>query len=92
MIKLLLTAFSLGLASLDLTGALVSHVPPILVLAFALTGESERVVSRTRAIWAKVDPWIVRLVPVVVLLVGVLFLLDALWWYATGEFFVPGWK
>jgi len=41
---------------------------------------------------AKVNPWIVRLVTVVVLLVGMLFLLDALWWYATGDFFVPGWK
>ena len=71
------------------TWTLVSHIPLVLVLAFALSGENERVVIWVRTFWARISPWIVRLVTGVVLLVGTFFVLDALWWYATGEFFVP---
>jgi len=31
----------------------------------------------------------VRLITGLVLLVGILFVLDALWYYATGELFIP---
>jgi hypothetical protein len=71
------------------TWTFVSHVPLVLVLAFALSGESERVVILARTWWARISPWMVRLVTIVVLLVGTLFVLDALWWYVTGEFFIP---
>jgi len=71
------------------TWTLVSHFPLVVVLAFALSGENERVVIWVRILWAKTSPWIVRLVTGVVLLVGTFFVLDALWWYVTGEFFVP---
>ena len=71
------------------TWTLVSHIPLVLVLVFALSGESERVVSRVRNLWAKISPWIVRLVTIVVLAVGTLLLLDAVWFYLTGEFFIP---
>jgi hypothetical protein len=71
------------------TWTFVSHVPLVLVLAFALSGESERVVVLVRTWWARISPWMVRLVTIVVLLVGTLFVLDALWWYVTGEFFIP---
>ncbi|CAN5290238.1 hypothetical protein BH24ACT17_BH24ACT17_02380 [soil metagenome] len=71
------------------TWTLVSHIPLVLVLAFALSGQNERVVIWVRTLWARISPWIVRLVTGVVLLVGTFFVLDALWWYATGEFFVP---
>jgi hypothetical protein len=66
---------------------LVSHIP--LVLAFALSGESERVAVRVRTLWAKISPWIVRLVTIGVLLVGTFLVLDALRYFATGELFIP---
>jgi hypothetical protein len=67
----------------------VSHVPLVLVLAFALTGENERVVTTVRTLWAKVSPWMVRLVTVFVLLVALLLLLDAFWYFITGDLFLP---
>jgi hypothetical protein len=70
------------------TWTFVSHVPLILVLAFALSGESERVVVRVQTLFARISPWMVRLITGVVLLVGFLFLLDALWYYETGELFI----
>ena len=71
------------------TWTFVSHVPLILVLAFALSGESEQVVVRVQTLFARTSPWMVRLITGAVLLVGFLFLLDALWYYATGELSIP---
>ena len=71
------------------TWTLVSHVPLILVLAFTLSVDHERVVVRVQTLSARISPWMVRLITGVVLLVGFLFLLDALWFYATGELFIP---
>lgn len=59
------------------------------MLAFALSGQNERVVAWVQTWWEKLDPWIVRLVTIAVFLVGTLFLLDALWFYATGDLFLP---
>ena len=72
-----------------LTWTLVSHIPLALVPAFALSGESEQIVVRVRTLWAKIGPWMVRLVTVVVLLVGTFLVLDALWYYVAGEFLIP---
>jgi hypothetical protein len=72
------------------TWTIVSHGPPVLVLAFALSGENERVVVRVRSIRERISPWIARLITAVVLLVGTLISLDAIWWYLTGGFFIPG--
>ena len=71
------------------TWTLVSHIPLVLVLAFALIVDHERIVSCVQTTWARVNPLIARLVTGVVLVVGILFLLDALGWYLTGELFVP---
>ena len=71
------------------TWTLVSHVPLILVLVFALSVDHERVVIWVQTFWAKISPWIFRLITGLVILVGVLFLLDALGWYLTGELFIP---
>ncbi len=71
------------------TWTLVSHIPLVLVLAFALIVDNERIVSWVQTTWARVSPLIARLVTGVVLLVGILFLLDALGWYLTGELFIP---
>ena len=71
------------------TWTLVSHTPLVLVLAFALIGENERLVTWVRTLWARVSPLMLRLVTGIILLVGTFLLLDALWWFATGEFFIP---
>jgi hypothetical protein len=73
------------------TWTLVSHTPLVFVLAFAVSGDHERVVGWFQTWWARISPLIVNLVTSVVLLVGTFFLLDAAWWYVTGEFLIPGW-
>jgi hypothetical protein len=78
-----------SVAAAHSTWTLVSHIPLVLVLAFALCGESERVVILVRTLWAKIGPWMVRLVTIVVLLVGTFLVLDALWYYVAGEFLIP---
>jgi hypothetical protein len=72
-----------------LTWTLVSHIPLILVLVLALSVDHERVVARVQTLFARVSPWMVRLITTLLLLVGVLLLLDAFWFYVTGELFVP---
>ena len=72
------------------TWTLVSHVPLVLVLAFALSGQNERVSTWVRNLRARISPLVVRLVTIAVFLVATYFLLDALWFYVTGEFFIPG--
>lgn len=71
------------------TWAFVSHVPLVLVLAFALGGENERVVTWVRTWWARISPWMVRLVTIFVFLVATLLLLDAFWYFVTGDLFLP---
>jgi cytochrome c biogenesis protein CcdA len=72
------------------TYALVSHTPLILLLVFALTIDHGRVVRWFQGAWERVRPLATRLITGVVLLVGALFLLDAVWWHFTGAFLVPG--
>ena len=71
------------------TWTLVSHVPLILVLAFVLSVDHEQVVVRVQTLFARISPWMVRLITGVVLLVGFLLLLDAFWFYVTGDVFIP---
>ena len=71
------------------TWTFVSHTPLILVLVLALSVDHERVVAWVQILWARISPWMVRLVTGLVLLVGLLLLLDAYWFYLTGDLFVP---
>jgi hypothetical protein len=59
------------------------------VLALALSVNHERVVVWVHTLFTRLNPWMVRLITGLVLLVGFLFVLDALWYHATGEFFIP---
>jgi hypothetical protein len=72
------------------TWTLVSHTPLVFVLALVASGDHERVVSWFQSWWARARPVVVHLVTSVVLLVGAFLLLDAAWWYVTGEFLIPG--
>ena len=71
------------------TWTLVSHTPLLLVLAFALSGANERLATWIQTRWERINPWIARLVTTVVLLVGLLLLLDATWFYLTGDLYLP---
>ena len=71
------------------TWTLVSHVPLILVLALALSVNHERIVVWVQTLFARLSLWMVRLITGLVLLAGFLFVLDALWYHATGELFIP---
>jgi hypothetical protein len=71
------------------TWTLVSHIPLILVLVLALSVDHERVGGRVQALWARISPWMLRLITGAVLLVGSLLLLDAFLFYITGDLFIP---
>jgi hypothetical protein len=71
------------------TWTLVSHIPLVLVLSFALVGQNERVVTWVRTVWGRISPLMVRLITIFVLLAGMFLLVDALWWFATGNFLIP---
>jgi hypothetical protein len=49
----------------------------------------ERVVIWVQTLWARISPWMVRLITGLVLLVASLCLLDASWYNANGELFIP---
>lgn len=67
----------------------VSQAPLVLVLIAMACGKHEGVMVWFRSWWTKVRRAIGRMVTSAVLLVGALFLLDAGWWFVTGEFLVP---
>ena len=67
----------------------VSHAPLILLLILALSTDHDLVASRFQTWWRRIRPIIVRLVTGTVLLAGVLFLLDAAWYFITGDLFLP---
>jgi hypothetical protein len=71
------------------TWVVVSHAPLILFLVLALSIDHERVVATFQTWWSRIRPVIVRLVTGTVLLAGALFLLDAAWYFITGELFLP---
>ncbi len=67
----------------------VSQAPLVLLLAAMAGGKHERFVARFGSWWERVRPAVGRLVTAAALLVGAFFVLDAGWWFATGEFLVP---
>jgi hypothetical protein len=68
---------------------LVSQGPLVLVLGAMAGGKHKGVVIWFRSLWPRLRPAIGRLVTGAVLLVGAFFLLDAGWWFVTGELLVP---
>lgn len=68
---------------------LVSHAPLILLLVLALSSDHERVVAWFQGWWTKIRPFTVRLVTVTAMFLGAAFLLDAAWFYLTGDLFLP---
>ncbi len=71
------------------TWVFVSHAPLILLLVFALVSDRARVVARFQGWWTMIRPYTVRFVTVAAILIGVAFLLDAAWFFATGDLLLP---
>ena len=68
---------------------IVSHAPLILLLVLAVSTDHDLVVNRFQSWWTRIRPITVRLVTGTVFLVAVLLLLDATWFFVTGELFLP---
>ena len=68
---------------------LVSQGPLVLVLGAMAAGKHKGVVVWFRSLWSRLRPAIGRLATGAVLLVGAFFLLDAGWWFVSGELLVP---
>jgi hypothetical protein len=71
------------------TWVCVSHAPLILLLALTLSTDHDQVVNRFQSLWTRIRPITVRLVTITVLLAGALLLLDAAWFFLTGDLFLP---
>jgi hypothetical protein len=78
-----------SVAAAHSTWVFVSHAPLILLLVLALVIDHETVVARFQNVWSRIRPLVVRLVTVAVLLAGTLILLDAAWFFVTGDLFLP---
>jgi hypothetical protein len=68
---------------------LVSQAPLVLILGAMAGGKHKGVVVWFRSLWSRLRPVIGRLVTGTVLLVGAFFLLDAGWWFVTGDLLIP---
>jgi hypothetical protein len=68
---------------------LVSQGPLVLVLGAMAAGKHKGVVNWFGSLWSRLRPAIGRLVTGAVLLVGAFFVLDAGWWFVSGELLVP---
>ena len=71
------------------TWVVVSHAPLIVLLVLTVSTDHALVVDRFQGWWTRIRPITVHLVTVVVLLAGALLLLDAAWYFLTGDLFLP---
>ena len=71
------------------TWVVVSHAPLILLLVLTVSIDRALVVDRFQTWWTRISPIMVRLVTGTVLVAGALLLLDAAWFFVTGDLFLP---
>ncbi len=69
---------------------LVSRSPLVLVIVVASRGKHERAIDLFRSLWARIRPLIALVAASAAVLAGAFLMLDAGWWFATGDFLVPG--
>lgn len=67
----------------------VSQAPLVVLLLAVARGAHERVVERFRFWWERVQPALRRVVILAALAVGGVFVVDAAWWFVTGQFLLP---
>lgn len=78
-----------GVLLAHLLWILISQAPLVLLLVAVARGGHQRVVDRFQTWWARVQPALRRLVTGAVLLVGMICVIDAVWWFATEDFLLP---
>ncbi len=78
-----------SIAAAHSTWVFVSHAPLILLLVLVLITDHERVVALFQTWWSRIRPIVVRLVTATVFLTGTLFVLDATWFFVTGDLYLP---
>lgn len=69
---------------------LLSQSPLVLLLVAMAGGKHEQAAVWFRSWWDRLRPAVSRIVTGAVIMVGVFLLVDAGWWFVTGEFLVPG--
>jgi hypothetical protein len=80
---------TLTVALAHLLWAVISQTPLALLLVAIVLGSHQRAVARFRSWWDRAEPVVRRVVTVAALGVGAVLVLDAGWWFASGDFLLP---
>ena len=67
----------------------VSHAPLILLLVLALVTDHDWVANRFQTLWATIRQIVFRVATGAIFLAGALLMLDAAWYFITGDLFLP---
>ncbi len=68
---------------------LISQAPLVLLLAVMARGGHERAVRRFTSWWERARPVVKTVITVALVLIGVVLVVDGLWWFVTGAFLLP---
>jgi len=68
---------------------LISQAPLVLLLALMARGGHERAVPRFTSWWERARPVVKTVITVALVLIGVVLVVDGLWWFVTGAFLLP---
>jgi hypothetical protein len=71
------------------TWVFVSHAPLIVLLVLAVSADHDWVANRFQTLWARIRPIIFRVATGAIFLAGALLMLDAAWFFITGDLFLP---
>ena len=73
----------------QLLWALISQAPLVLLLVVMARGGHERAVGRFTSWWERARPVAKTLMTVALVLIGLVLVVDGVWWFVTGEFLLP---
>jgi cytochrome c biogenesis protein CcdA len=73
----------------QLIWSLISQAPLLVLLIAVVRGGHERAVQRFQTGWERVAPTLRLVVTGALVVVGSLLLIDAIWWFVTGDFLLP---
>lgn len=73
----------------QLVWAVVSQASLVFLLVAVARGGHDRAVQRFTRWWERARPWVGRVVTAALVLVGAMLMLDASWWFGTGQFLLP---
>lgn len=67
---------------------LISQLPLVVVMVAIMRGRHHTVISRLQAWWASFRPVMAKIGTIAALVVAIVLLVDAGWWFATGGFLI----